>query len=159
MSCSTWTFFHERWSLFWRAFPPKPCGSDIHLAVPRLMSDSPCSPHGHMPGPASALTGAGSKSQSPRSLNAQCCVTQGQEEAVTLPGSGQRSAGVWLCPRCPDTALGFLGPASQACTLLGALASAPGRQTGWVRCKISAESAPLGLKRSQTGLDLSRLLI
>lgn len=78
---------------------------------------------------------------------------------MTLPGSGWCSAGVWLCRWCPDTALGFLGPTSQACTLLHVLASAPGRQTGWVRCKISAESAPLGLKRSQTGLDLSWLLI
>lgn len=125
-------------------FPPKPRGSDFHLAVPRLMSDSSRSAHGHMPGPAPALSGAGSKSQSPRSLTAQRCVTAGQEEAVTLPGSGRRSAGVWLCRWCPDMALGFLGPASQACSLLRVLAPAPGRQTGWVRRKISAESAPLG---------------
>lgn len=158
-SCSIWIFFHEHWSLFWRVFPPKPHGSDIHLAVPRLMSDSPCCAHGHMLGPAPALSGAGSKSQSPRSPAAQRGVTPGQEEAVTFPGSGRCSAGVWVCRWCPDMASAFLGPASQACTLLRVLASALERQTGWVRCKISAESAPLGLKRSQTSLDLSWLLI
>jgi len=79
--------------------PPEPGGLGIHLAVPQLMSDSPCSPRGCTPGPAPAPSGAGSKSQSPRSLTARR-VTPGQQEAPAFPDSGWLRAGVWLCRWC-----------------------------------------------------------
>lgn len=107
-SCSIQTFFRGRWGSFRCALPPEPCGSGVHLAVPRLMSDSPCSPRGRTPGLAPAPSGAGSKSRSPRSLTVRR-VTPGQQEAVTLPGSGQFSAGVWLCRWCPCHGPGVFG--------------------------------------------------